>query len=122
MARTFIPEPEAAPEASAQTVDVTAEIATESTPDAAAEPSEFEFVLGRRQVASVALVIISGLAAATGGAYFVGKSSAAPIPQVAAPAPKPAPAPPVAEPAPKPTAPAPAVELPLATSNAATRP
>ncbi len=62
------------------------------------ESSEFEYVLGRRQVASVGLVLLTGLAAFTGLAYMVGKSSAAPVKekpvvvQAPPPAPKPTPA------------------------------
>jgi len=54
------------------------------------EPSEFEFVLGRRQIASVSLVVLTALAAFTGVAYMVGKSSAPPAEKsafVAAPVP-----------------------------------
>jgi cell division septation protein DedD len=66
MSRTLIPEPElsAAPEP--------------SKPDVQSEPplpQEFEFVLGRRQVASVSLVVITLLALFTVAAYMVGKSS-----------------------------------------------
>jgi len=54
------------------------------------EPSEFEFVLGRRQIASVSLVVLTALAAFTGVAYMVGKSSA-PLAENSAPVTAPVP-------------------------------
>jgi cell division septation protein DedD len=46
-----------------------------SGPPVSIEPAEFEFVMGRRQVASVSLVVLTLLAAFTGAAYIVGKSA-----------------------------------------------
>lgn len=69
----------------------------EEKPAVNEESGEFEYVLGRRQVASVGLVLLTGLAAFTAAAYMVGKSTAAPAKQEKAvdvpatlPAPKPA--------------------------------
>jgi hypothetical protein len=47
--------------------------------EATEDPTEFEYVLGRRQVASLSLVVLTGIAAFTALAYMVGKSSAAPM-------------------------------------------
>jgi cell division septation protein DedD len=71
---------------------------------AANETEEFEFVLGRRQMASMGVVALSALAAFTAFAYVIGKSATAATPPpapapvhtsapVAAPQPKPAEAP-----------------------------
>ncbi len=72
MSRMFTPEPSlpGAPNASLSETEPFA------APVETAEPSEFEFVLGRRQIASVSLVVLTVLAAFTGIAYMVGKSSA----------------------------------------------
>lgn len=89
MARMFTPDPAEPVKAAEEAPEKTA--ASAPTPEA---PAEFEYVLGRRQFASVGLVILTGLAAFTALAYMVGKSSAAPakeIPVAQAPASKPAP-------------------------------
>lgn len=84
MSRAFIPEPD---------------VNIPSGEPIGLPQEEFEFVLGKRQVASVSLVILTALAAFTGIAYMVGKSSGktveaakpaavvvpAPAPQAAAP-------------------------------------
>jgi cell division septation protein DedD len=87
------------------------------TPDDNATPAqpesaEIEFVLGRRQLASVTFLFVVLLAAGAGGAYLLGKgtatvSAAAPPPVEDAHVPPP---PPVVEPEP---APAPPPEPPL---------
>jgi cell division septation protein DedD len=77
----------------------------------AAEPAEFEFVLGRRQVASVSLVLLAAVGIFTTAAYMAGKSAvpvsaAAPVAVTPPPAAPPQPAPePAAEPKPLPEAP-----------------
>ena len=96
MSRMFTPEPSlpGAPNSSlseSESFAAQAEASVESV-----EPSEFVFVLGRRQIASVSLVVLTALAAFTGVAYMVGKSSAPPAEKsvaVAAPVPVPQPAP-----------------------------
>jgi len=104
MSRMFTPEPSlpGAPNASlSESEPFTG--AVEST-----GPSEFEFVLGRRQIASISLVVLTALAAFTGVAYMVGKSSAPPAEKsafVAAPAPAPQPVVAVKSAAPLPEAP-----------------
>jgi hypothetical protein len=72
MSRMFTPEPElsgapnaAIPESPAP-VEVV-EVAVEA-------PEEFEFVLGRRQIASVSLVVLTLIGACTAAAYIAGKS------------------------------------------------
>jgi hypothetical protein len=87
MSRSFIPEPALSP-------------APPTGEQEAAPPQEFEFVLGRRQIASVGLVGITLLAIFTVLAYMAGKSTGktvvveAPAKSVAsAPAPSTAPAP-----------------------------
>jgi len=78
-----------------------------SLPIPEAEPTEFEFVLGRRQVASVSLLAIIAVGIFTTAAYMAGKGKA----PVVATAPAPAPAPvPVAAPV---VAKAPVAEAPL---------
>jgi len=77
MSRMFTPEPSlpGAPNASL----------SESEPFSAAtaDATDFEFVLGRRQIASVSLVGLTILAAFTGGAYMVGKATVpAPVQQI----------------------------------------
>jgi hypothetical protein len=53
----------------------------------AAESAEFEIVMGRRQIASVSLVMVVLLAVFSGVSYLIGKSAE---PKAAAPAPAPA--------------------------------
>jgi cell division septation protein DedD len=88
MARMFTPDP-------LLQVETEGEKQVEEKLAVVEESGEFEYVLGRRQVASVSLVLLTGLAAFTAMAYMVGKSSAAPakektvVVQAPAPAPKP---------------------------------
>lgn len=75
-------------------------------PAANPESAEFEFVLGKRQLASVTFLFVVLLAAAAGVAYLAGKGTAtvkaaAPPPVEAAPVPPPPPAP-APEPQPEP--------------------
>ncbi|MEI9815034.1 MAG: hypothetical protein WDO18_21370, partial [Acidobacteriota bacterium] len=75
MARMFTPEP-LSPEAKAtpREDENPSEAVLDLTEKAA--PEEFEYVLGRRQVASISLVILTGIAGFAALAYIVGKSSA----------------------------------------------
>ena len=92
MARMFTPDPL---DQVVEQVETQGEKQVEEKPVVANESADFEYVLGRRQVASVGLVLVTGLAAFTGMAYMVGKSTAAPmkektvVVQTPAPAPKP---------------------------------
>ena len=91
MSRMFTPEPEF-PGAPNTEIPV-------SEPVQNAAPEEFEFVLGRRQIASISLVVLTAIGACTTTAYVAGKSVGKVV-TVAAPAPAPAPAPVQAAPAP----------------------
>ncbi len=61
-----------------------------SLPIPEAESTEFEFVLGRRQVASVSLLALIAIGIFTTAAYMAGKGKA-PVAVASAPAPAPAP-------------------------------
>jgi cell division septation protein DedD len=86
-------------------VETEEEKKTEEEKSVAETSAEFEYVLGRRQIASVSLVLLTGLAAFTAMAYMVGKSSAAvktvtvqaPVPKPVLQTPVPVVSPPVAE-------------------------
>jgi hypothetical protein len=80
----------------------------ETAPAAPVDAGDFEFVLGRRQIASVSLVMLTVVGAFTAGAYMIGKATvpvaaehaAQPIPpkqiEIIAPTPETAPTPEVA--------------------------
>jgi hypothetical protein len=90
MSRMFIPEPELSGAPNAEIPESPAPVSVE--PEA---PEEFEFVLGRRQIASVSLVVLTLIGACTAAAYVAGKSVGkvvtveAAAPKAAAPAPSP---------------------------------
>jgi hypothetical protein len=82
MSRMFTPEPELSGAPSAE------------IPETAATPEEFEFVLGKRQIASIGLVVLTAIGVCTAGAYIAGKATGkvvtvdAPAPAKAASAPE----------------------------------
>ncbi len=82
MSRMFTPEPELSGAPNAEIPEV-------KSPEVA-EPAEYEFVLGRRQIASISLVVLTAIGACTTTAYIAGKSVGKVV-TVEAPAPKPAP-------------------------------
>lgn len=65
MSRMFTPEPELSGAPSAEIPETTA-----------SAPEEFEFVLGKRQIASVGLVLLTAIGVCTTAAYIAGKSTA----------------------------------------------
>lgn len=66
MSRMFTPEPELSGAPNAEIPEV--------KPPEASEPAEYEFVLGRRQIASISLVVLTAIGAFTTTAYIAGKS------------------------------------------------
>ena len=96
---------------------VKAEISTEAEPERTG-PEEYEFVLGRRQVAGLSFVATVVLMICVAAAYLAGKSTSVKVVTIQAPAPAPIaapvqPAPLVVKVAPVVSAPAPVVEPPL---------
>ena len=63
MSRMFTPEPELYGAPSAEIPET-----------APAAPEEFEFVLGKRQIASIGLVVLTAIGVCTAAAYVAGKS------------------------------------------------
>lgn len=72
MSRMFTPEPELSGAPNAEIPESPAPVeVVEVTLEG---PEEFEFVLGRRQIASVSLVVLTLIGACTAAAYVAGKS------------------------------------------------
>jgi hypothetical protein len=112
-ARAAAPVPAKAPAEVPEPVK--AEISTEAEPERTG-PEEYEFVLGRRQVAGLSFVATVVLMICVAAAYLAGKSTSVKVVTIQAPAPVAAPvqpAPLVVKVAPVVSAPAPVVEPPL---------
>ena len=73
--RMFTPEPSVSGAAGAAIPEV--------APVIPADSGDFEFVLGRRQIASVSLVLITVVGAFSAGAYMIGKATTPPPVQAA---------------------------------------